>query len=464
MKMGPVLFVHQDPGFRDRIQSEAAELSHSNVVVHESLRGSLATLSDPSVPLSAVYVSVQGLDLSLLQVIEQLLVIRPVTPLFLLDHEMNPGIRKLAVQDAFPSHLALEDFLTPLKGPGFTQPLSIPGPPSRRPRGPEKEIDGFLAAPVCDFLSLIHYPCDVFVHPGGGSILRIGTRGDAVDTALLSRLQERMSFLYLRSDEIFEKRTALQDAQKNYLRSDAISPEWKTSEILVEARKTIMGIRGDSLNDLNIDRSVFFLERLFTHLERLSDRPDSDDLKNFLRQAGSNDRALSTLAIAILYCSKMKFHRSTVIEILGLAALLQDVSLYQSPFGDLSVKDPDLFTFEEKVYHTNHPIISADLVATNTSLPEVVAQVIRQHHERKDRTGFPNRTGGAQLHPVAEALSLLNLYLESMHFRAGITSLSEREFAQKLITEVLPHYSKSVTGPFLKVIVEFPFTKRGKSV
>jgi response regulator RpfG family c-di-GMP phosphodiesterase len=37
---------------------------------------------------------------------------------------------------------------------------------------------------------------------------------------------------------------------------------------------------------------------------------------------------------------------------------------------------------------------------------------MRQHHERKDRTGFPNRAGGMQLHPMAEVLSLINEYLD----------------------------------------------------
>jgi hypothetical protein len=34
--------------------------------------------------------------------------------------------------------------------------------------------------------------------------------------------------------------------------------------------------------------------------------------------------------------------------------------------------------------------------------------VIRQHHERKDRTGFPLKIGGMRLHPMAEVLSLIN--------------------------------------------------------
>jgi len=32
------------------------------------------------------------------------------------------------------------------------------------------------------------------------------------------------------------------------------------------------------------------------------------------------------------------------------------------------------------------------------------------------------------------------------------------------MTEILPHYSKAVTAPFLRVVEELSFTKRSKSV
>lgn len=452
--MAAVLFVHQDPGFKTRIESEAELLPHSRVLIHNSLQGSLKTITDPSVLISAIYVSIHGLDLSLFRVIEQLLVLRPVTPLFLLDHEMNPGIRTLSIQGAFHSNLSLEALLQPLKRSSTPTDRSID-----QQRNPVRATEGFLAVPFCDFLELEAYPYDTFTIPSDGSQIRVGARGDAVDTSLLSRMGGKVPFLYLRREDLFSAQSVLHDVQSRYLDFEPISEDWKTSEILVEARRALVDLRKESLSDLTVERTLFFLERLMSHLENLDAASPSDALRRFLFQAGNRDQALGTLSLAILYCSRMKFQRSSAIEILGLASLLQDISLYQSPFGDLSVKNPGDFTFEEKAYFINHPVISADLVAANTSLSEVVVQVIRQHHERKDRTGFPNATGGPRLHPVAEILSLLNLYLEFQN--QGLTG---REFAQKLVTDVLCHYSKAATGPFLKMIEEFSFTKRVGSV
>ena len=452
--MGAFLFVHHDPAFRDRIKNEAREFPASQVLVRESLQGSLEAITNPSVILSAIYISVTDLDLSLLQVMEQLLILRPVTPLFLLDHEMNPGVRRLAIQGAFDSKLPLKTLLLPLQeSRGENPPEWIRAHPS------DTNSEEFLAVPICDFQALKILPYDVFTILGDGTVLRIGVRGDDVDHDQISRLSEKIAFVHIKKDELFEAKTYIQEARRTYLDLSFVSPEWKASEILTEARKVLKELRGDPLSDLTVERTLFFLERLMSHLENLDQGGTQDPLNSFLFRAQKSDQALSTLSLAILYCSKMKIQRATIIEILALASLLQDLSLYQSPFGNLSEKDPRLFSFEEKTYYMNHPVFSADLVAASTSLPEVVIQVIRQHHERKDRTGFPNRTGGPQLHPVAEILSLLNSYLEIQ-----ASPLPENIFIKKLMTEILPHYSKAVTAPFLRVVEELSFTKRSKSV
>jgi response regulator RpfG family c-di-GMP phosphodiesterase len=102
---------------------------------------------------------------------------------------------------------------------------------------------------------------------------------------------------------------------------------------------------------------------------------------------------------------------------------------------------------EEMSFYLQHPTLSADLVATHTDIPQVTLQVIRQHHERKDKTGFPNRIGGTQLHPMAEILSLINSYYE--------ISMSEKNDAlviQRLQKEVFQHHSENMVAAFKAVL------------
>jgi response regulator RpfG family c-di-GMP phosphodiesterase len=90
--------------------------------------------------------------------------------------------------------------------------------------------------------------------------------------------------------------------------------------------------------------------------------------------------------------------------------------------------------------------LSADLVAHHTDVPQVTLQVVRQQHERKDKTGFPNRVGGNQLHPMAEILSLINAYYETskMHTEDSLI-IQELQNSENIV-----HSFKTVLGNILK--------------
>ena len=80
-------------------------------------------------------------------------------------------------------------------------------------------------------------------------------------------------------------------------------------------------------------------------------------------------------------------------------------------------------------------------------MPQITLQVIRQQHERKDKTGFPNRVGGNQLHPMGEILSLINSYYDTS------TAFAEDALViQELQKNVFQHYSENVVQAFKVVL------------
>ena len=91
--------------------------------------------------------------------------------------------------------------------------------------------------------------------------------------------------------------------------------------------------------------------------------------------------------------------------------------------------------------------MSADLVGLHTDVPQVTLQVVRQQHERKDKSGFPNRVGGSQLHPMAEILSLINSFYE-----ASKATNDDALLIQNLQKTVFPHYSENVVQAFKVVL------------
>lgn len=453
--MGAVLFIHPDRSFRERVRAEAVHSSHENILLSESLRASSKAILDPVIPLTAIFVSVKRLDFSLLETIEQMIRLRPVTPVYLLDHEMNPGVQSISVSGSFDSQATLSNLLGGLQSQKANHPETM-----KRMAPPKQDArEGMFAVPLVDFLELPTYPYDAYaIHPDGG-VIQAGIKGTPVDSYHLRKLSRKVAFLHLRKEDFSGPLTALREARNQYQESPWISPEWKSSELLLDAGRILKGLRADLISDPTVEDALFFLGRLLTYLEQLDQSGFPDLIRRFLFLAGQSDRTLLTLAIAVLYCSRMKIQRSTTIQILGIACLLQDVSLFQSPFGNLAETNPKDLTIEQHAYYSTHPLASADLVAAHTSLPDVVIQVIRQHHERRDRTGFPNRVGGVQIHPLAEVLSLVNLSLDTLE-----SAQDPSDFSRKLLAEVLPHYSESAVLPLLQIVEEFSFTKGAGSV
>ncbi|MBU6155223.1 MAG: hypothetical protein KGP28_13045, partial [Bdellovibrionales bacterium] len=229
-----------------------------------------------------------------------------------------------------------------------------------------------------------------------------------------------------------------------------ISEDWIRSELLVEAKGLFLAIRSRMPSDPVILKGIGFLNSFFPYLSSLSREPEHARLAEFLREAEKTDRSLKALSLALLICGFFRFEKSAVVEILGIACILQDISLIHSPFGNIADLPQSRIPPEAKNFFQRHPIHSADLLASSTSLPTTTLQVIRQHHETKNRKGFPNRIGGSQLHPMAEALSIINQYLDLRD--AGLRSEALRE---GLRFEVYPRYStemvRALESTLLKV-------------
>src|SRR5690606_34897666 len=135
-------------------------------------------------------------------------------------------------------------------------------------------------------------------------------------------------------------------------------------------------------------------------------------MRKFIDQARQCDRVVTCATYSTLMCKKLKYETVAANESLGLASFFQDIALYNSPFGNISTIHPDDLSQSAQAYYLNHPIASSVLISTVDEVPELTRQLIRQQHERPDRTGFPNKIGGPQLQPLAELLSLINSYID----------------------------------------------------
>ena len=103
---------------------------------------------------------------------------------------------------------------------------------------------------------------------------------------------------------------------------------------------------------------------------------------------------------------------SRQVEQIATAALLHDVGKVHSEFAALLQKDGKL-THDETQLLRSHPVRSADLVRTISSLRGAVEVAVRHHHENFDGSGYPDGIAGEQI-PVGARVIMIADTLDAM--------------------------------------------------
>lgn len=111
---------------------------------------------------------------------------------------------------------------------------------------------------------------------------------------------------------------------------------------------------------------------------------------------------------------------------LAMAALLHDVTLDEEYYSDINRWNQRAVNLADKspetIKYRNHPIESANLVLTMKNLPPDVDQIIVQHHELKDGSGFPRGISYTRISPLT---ALFIITEDFVNFLENIEPLEE---------------------------------------
>jgi putative nucleotidyltransferase with HDIG domain len=96
------------------------------------------------------------------------------------------------------------------------------------------------------------------------------------------------------------------------------------------------------------------------------------------------------------------------LEVLGTGALLHDVGKMRLP-RNLLRQSRD-YNDQERSLLRQHPLTGATLLAHAESIHEDVRRIVAEHHECADGSGYPAGRTSAQLFPLSQLVSIVNLY------------------------------------------------------
>jgi putative nucleotidyltransferase with HDIG domain len=92
----------------------------------------------------------------------------------------------------------------------------------------------------------------------------------------------------------------------------------------------------------------------------------------------------------------------------GLGALLHDLG--KSAIDPSIINKPGRLTSEEFELIKTHPVRGVEIVESLQGIPPASIEVVRQHHEKLDGSGYPDGRKGNDIHPWAKVALLVDVF------------------------------------------------------
>lgn len=158
--------------------------------------------------------------------------------------------------------------------------------------------------------------------------------------------------------------------------------------------------------DLDARQLTAVVGKLTRSVER---NPDAMMLLHRMQQKSSDEfnRAVDNSIHMITFGRFLQF-ASERLELLGLAGLLLDIGKVNLPEPILQKKDK--LTADEYEASKQHVMHSIKIIGEAHGLPKGIAEIVVQHHERLDGSGYPNGLSGSQISIDGAIAGLVNTY------------------------------------------------------
>lgn len=147
------------------------------------------------------------------------------------------------------------------------------------------------------------------------------------------------------------------------------------------------------------------------------------------------------------FCHNLGWVSESTQMKLGLASLMHDIAVDEKKYEDIMLWNQAASDLNDKSAeiskYRNHPAEAANLLLTMKDLPADVDQIILQHHEMKDGTGFPRGLISSRISPMASVFIIVE---DLINFLEDST-----DFDEKILLFIKYRESRYNSGNFKKV-------------
>lgn len=172
-------------------------------------------------------------------------------------------------------------------------------------------------------------------------------------------------------------------------------------------------------------------------------------------KVGHEDVYYHSLNVSILSMMLAKELKAPtpVIQLVGMGALFHDIGELEIPDRIAKSKDPlnksELALFQQ---HCEYGVT----IGKKMGLSPEVLQVILQHHEKVDGSGYPNQAKAAQMSLLSRIVSLVNAYDELCNPHNLAKALTPHEALSTIFAQQRTQYDQLAMSTFVRCMGVYP--------
>ncbi|MEO5971506.1 MAG: HD domain-containing phosphohydrolase [Bdellovibrionia bacterium] len=373
------------------------------------------SLADTSKTFTAIFLNLNLKDGNAYSVIRFAHRFRPATPIFLILDEGAPAIaedviRQLGIRGTFPKTSGPETIFNLPHSPGAA--LNVAAAlkvASQNKDDLDTEVTAednvFVSIRADNFLSGSNSIFDIYVRISSDRYIKILRSGDAFDEMRIKNyLDKGVVFFYLRKEAQELYMSYCGKLTKAINKKVEIALPTKITYTLNHGQEIVKYMSATGVGESAIHYATQFVGEVKALIDKITPK-ENTYLGDYFANLAIYDHAVGTSMVASLLARNLGMTSENPAKIVGLASLLHDVGILQLP-KELHNEDESKMSPEQRLLYTSHPTLSAEILKNIKSMEPVVIQAVHQHHERKDKSGFPSQLGMGSINIISEIIGL----------------------------------------------------------
>lgn len=452
-----LLIADPDKDFLATIKADPNAQMAPPVLAHNGKLAQL-NLADLTQPLIGVFVNAAITQPNGVSVIRAVHLHRPATPVYVI-YDRNPPfdekeLHSLGIQKALLKPITysqLVELVTPQIS-SFNPEKAVDSSKHKDQLDHEVNSEDLNFVPIRsdDFMGGSVSYFDVYVRLDSGRYLKILQAGDSFSIDRVDNYRKKgVTHFFIRKES-----QAQYLAYCDRIASTLIKMEKpgligvKISQTLNHGEETLKFLKNQGLSAANIQYAGQFIHNVEALVKQLN--PGKHPiLKGFLADVSAYEHGVGVTMLSALLVQSLQITSSDPVETVGLCSLMHDIGLKVLNLDSLEEDESKMTEYQRRIFRT-HPVAGADFLKTVRGLKPVVIQAVAQHHERRNKKGFPLGIGAGSISLVAEIVGISDEFfriIQKMKVDPKINLVEE------LTERVFNTFSHSIAAEFRKVFL-----------